>query len=306
MRFVIIAPPVPTKNWKRQFEQLAPHIPLQIGWEGSNPEEVVCAMVWKQPIGSLSRFKNLKLIFSMGAGVDHVLSDPTIPKDIPICRVVDPQMAFSMTNYLSMAVLNYHRSWDDFRKAQQKKHWAQFEFNERTLKIGILGTGHLGMDAALKLHHLGFEVFGYSNSPKNTPFPSYSGDTLDDFFAQINVLICTVPYTPRTHALLNIELFKKLKTPTYLINVSRGSIQVEKDIIEALDQGLLTGAFLDVFEEEPLTQDSLLWLHPKIHITPHIASLTYPEKSVKQVIHCFECVEKGIPIPQQVDRKKMY
>ena len=124
MRFAIIAPPVPTKEWKQNFEKIAPHIPLVIGLDTKYPEEVECAMVWCQPKGSLTAFKNLKLIFSMGAGVDHVLKDDTIPGHIPICRVVDPQMAFSMTNYILMALLNHHRSWYEFQASQNKKHWS--------------------------------------------------------------------------------------------------------------------------------------------------------------------------------------
>ena len=306
MRFAIIAPPVPTQKWKENFKKIAPKISLVIGLETKYNEEVVCAMVWKQPKGSLKDFKNLKLIFSMGAGVDHVLTDDSIPEHIPICRVVDPQMAVSMTNYILMALLNHHRSWYDFQASQDQKHWAQFEFIERPLKVGVLGIGHLGMHAANKIHHLGFPVIGYSNSPKKTDFPSYAENEFDKFLEQINVLICSVPYTPKTHALLNYELFQKLKEPTYLINVSRGSVQVEKDIIKALDAGLLSGAFLDVFEKEPLPKNSPLWDHPKVKITPHIASLTYPKESVYQVLECFNRLEKGLFLPQRVDRKKMY
>ena len=306
MRFAIIAPDVPTQKWKKELEQLAPQIPLVIGTETDHADEVVCAMVWKQKRGALQKFKNLRLIFSMGAGVDHVLEDDTIAKHIPICRVVDPQMAFSMSNYVIMAVLNHHRALYDFQTAKQQKHWAQFDFDERHLKIGVLGTGFLGMDAAKKLHHLGFDVIGYSITPKETPFPSYSGDALNEFLAQINVLICLVPYTPKTQGLLNYTLFEKLKQPTYLINVSRGSVQVEDDILKALEEGLLCGAFLDVFEEEPLPKNSPLWTHPAVQITPHIASLTYPRESVLQMLACFERVEKGLPLPHQVDRKKMY
>ena len=306
MRFAIIAPPVPTQKWKENFEKIAPHIPLQIGLETDHPEDVVCAMVWKQPHGSLKAFTNLKLIFSMGAGADHILTDDTIPKDIPICRVVDPQMAFSMSNYIIMALLNYHRSWYDFQKAQQNKHWAQFEFVERNVKVGVLGIGHLGMDVANKIHHLGFPVIGFSNSPKQTAFPTFHGSAIDPFLEQINELVCTVPYTSKTHGLLNYELFKKFKEPTYLVNVSRGNVQIEEDIIRALDTGLLSGAFLDVFEQEPLPKTSPLWDHPKVNITPHIASLTYPKESTYQVLDCFERLEKGLPLPQQVDREKMY
>ena len=124
MRFAIIAPPIPTQKWKENFEKIAPHIPLVIGLDNKYAKDVVCAMVWKQPSGSLNHFKNLKLIFSMGAGVDHILADDTIPKNIPVCRVIDPQMAFSMSNYIMMAILNYHRCWYEFQEAQNKKHWA--------------------------------------------------------------------------------------------------------------------------------------------------------------------------------------
>ena len=113
-------------------------------------------------------------------------------------------------------------------------------------------------------------------------------------------------YTPKTHGLLNYQLFEKFKEPTYLINVSRGAVQVEKDIVKALNTGLLSGAFLDVFEEEPLPKSSPLWAHPKVKITPHIASLTYPKESTYQVLDCFERLEKGLPLPQQVSREKMY
>ena len=242
----------------------------------------------------------------MGAGVDHIFSDESIPKQIPICRVVDPMMAFSMTNYILMAVLNHQRSFYDFQIAQQNKHWSQFEISEKDLKIGVLGTGHLGMDAVTKLDHFGFSVFGYSNSPKETPFPSFSGEELDVFLTKINVLICTVPFTSKTNGLLSKNLFDKLKHPTYLINVSRGAVQVEKDILEALDANILSGAFLDVFEQEPLVKSSPLWEHPKVKITPHIASLTYPKQGVLQVLESFDLVKKGLTPRYPVDRDKMY
>lgn len=162
------------------------------------------------------------------------------------------------------------------------------------------------MDAANKIHNMGFPVIGYSNSPKVTKFPSYHGNDFKKFLSQINVLVCTVPYTSKTHGMLNYSLFEKFSEPTYLINVSRGNVQIEKDIIKALDKGLLSGAFLDVFEEEPLPENSPLWLHPKVKLTPHIASLTYPKESTLQVLNCFDHLEKGLEIPQQVSRKKMY
>lgn len=306
MKFAIIAPETQTKKWKVEFEKQAPGEELLIGYETDRPDDIECVLVWGHPKGSLKKFKNLKLIFSMGAGVDHILNDDTIPKDIPVSRIVDPQMAFSMTNYILMAVLNYQRCWYDFQDAQKRNHWAQFEFDEKNLKVGILGIGHLGMDAANALYRLGFEVFGYSNSPKETIFPSFYGKQLEEFLKKINVLVCTVPLTPKTRGLLSAKLFNELTFPTYLINVSRGAVQVEDDIIRAIKEGKLTGAFLDVFEKEPLPNNSPLWQNPKIKITPHVASLTYAEESIRQALENFRRVTNGSAPLNEVSRENMY
>ena len=306
MKFVIIAPEIPSKKWNESFKKLFPKIPIIIGDKPENPDEITVAMVWNQKHGVLTKFKNLKLIISMGAGVDNVISDKTIPLKIPLCRIVDKQMAFSMSNYIIMAVLNYHRNWYDYDYAQKNKHWAQFEINERDLNIGILGIGHLGMDVAKKLHYLDFNVFGYSKNKKSTPFKSFYGNSLSSFLNNINVLICTVPLTPQTKNLLNTNFFQKLNNQTYLINVSRGEVQVEEDIIKAINNGKLSGAFLDVFEEEPLPKDSPLWSHPKVKITPHIASLSYSDEGVRQVMENYERLNKNKTLLHLVDRKKMY
>ena len=306
MKFAIIAPEVPAKKWKKSFEKIAPKIPILIGHKTKNPDKIIVAMVWKLKHGILSKFKNLKLIISMGAGVDNVLSDKSISNKIPICRIVDKQMAFSMSNYIIMAVLNHHRNWYDYDFAQKNNHWAQFEIEERDLKIGVLGIGHLGLDVAKKLHSLDFNVYGYSKNPKITPFQSYSGNKLDSFLKKINVLICTVPLTPETKKLLSKTFFEKLNNQTYLINVSRGEVQVEKDIVEAVNNGKLSGAFLDVFEKEPLPKDSPLWSHPKIKITPHISSLSYSDEGVRQVMENFERLNKNKTLLNEVDKKRMY
>ncbi len=162
------------------------------------------------------------------------------------------------------------------------------------------------MDVAKKLHSLNFNFFGYSKDKKATPFKSFSGNSLSSFLNIINVLICTVPLTPQTKKLLNKNFFQKLKNQTYLINVSRGEVQVEKDIIEAINNGKLSGAFLDVFEKEPLPKDSPIWSHPKIKITPHIASLSYSDEGVRQVMENFERLNKNETLLNLADRKKMY
>ena len=270
MKFAIIAPETQTKKWKVEFEKQAPEEGLLIGYETDRPDEIECVLVWGHPKGSLEKFKNLKLIFSMGAGVDHILNDDTIPKHIPISRIVDPQMAFSMTNYILMAILNYQRCWYDFQHAQTRSHWAQFEYDEKNLNVGILGIGHLGLDAANALYRLGFQVYGYSNSMKETIFPSFYGNQLKEFLEKINVLVCTVPLTPKTKGMLSYELFCKLIHPTYLVNVSRGGVVDETELFNFLKENKILGAAVDVFNEEPY-YGPLCDLE-NIILTPHMGS----------------------------------
>ena len=174
---------------EREFSKIAPHINLEIGLEPNHPEKVVCAMVWNQPKGALTPFKNLKLIFAMGAGVDHILKDETIPKHIPICRVIDYQMAFSMSNYILMAVLNYHRSFYEFQDAQSKKHWSQFEFIERPIKVGVLGIGHLGMMQQKKFITWASLFLDIQIVKKKLTLKLTTETNLMNFLEQINVLM---------------------------------------------------------------------------------------------------------------------
>ena len=295
------------ERWIKAFEKEAPEVTVLLNKALREPSEIELLLVWKHPKGSLQNFKNLQLLYSLGAGVDHLMSDPDIPKDVPICRIVDPLLAFSMSNYIVYAVLDFQRRMDKYRQDQHQKIWDHYAAPERNIRIGILGLGTLGQDAALKLRGLGFDVAGYSPSPKNIPgIVCHYSDQLPAFLKSVNVLVCTVPYTSDTHALLNTSLFQQLPKGSYLINVARGKVQVENDILEALETHQLSGAFLDVFETEPLPKESSLWHHPKVTITPHIASITKPEAGVRQIVANWERVKNKTPLEHQVDLQKGY
>ncbi len=295
------------ERWIKAFEKEAPEVTVLLNKALREPSEIELLLVWKHPKGSLQNFKNLQLLYSLGAGVDHLMSDPDIPKDVPICRIVDPLLAFSMSNYIVYAVLDFQRRMDKYRQDQHQKIWDHYAAPERNIRIGVLGLGTLGQDAALKLRGLGFDVAGYSPSPKNIPgIACHHSDQLPAFLQSVNVLVCTVPYTSDTHALLNTSLFQQLPKGSYLINVARGKVQVENDILEALETHQLSGAFLDVFETEPLPKESSLWHHPKVTITPHIASITKPEAGVRQIVANWERVQNKTPLEHQVDLQKGY
>ena len=304
---ILICPSKERKKWITIFKKLMPIWNIQSLEGVKNTDLIDTALVWNHPSGVLKKFKNLTLICSLGAGVDHLLSDPDIPKGVKITRIVDPMLSFSMSNYIIMAVLQYHRKLDKYLEDKKNKIWDHDLSPEVNLSIGILGLGILGRDAAIKLKNLGFKLYGYSPSPKQIDgVECFSGEEISIFLKKINTLVCTVPYTPKTHNLLSEKLFKQLQNPTYLINVARGKVQNEVDIINAVNTGILTGAFLDVFEKEPLPTSSPLWSHDKIKITPHIASVTNADAGAKQIIENYRRYIKNEKLMNEVNLDKGY
>lgn len=303
----LLTPPEIGHRWVAAFQTQAPQQQIALNEAITAPKDIELLLVWKHPEGALKHFPNLRLLYSLGAGVDHLLNDPECPPAVPICRIVDPLLAFSMSNYIVYAVLEFQRRMNKYRTDQQERKWDHYAPPERSVRIGILGLGHLGQDAAKKLHQLGFDVSGYSPSKKQLKgITSYAGEQLKDFLQAVNVLVCTVPYTSQTHGLLNASLFKQLPKGSFLINVARGKVQNENDILNSLEQGHLAGAFLDVFETEPLPKESRLWNHPRISITPHIASITNPEAGVQQILQNWKRLQKGELLEHLVNPKKGY
>tara|TARA_B100001063_G_C16758016_1_gene554268 strand:- start:463 stop:1386 length:924 start_codon:yes stop_codon:yes gene_type:complete len=307
MKIGIIAPKERVKCWLNTFKNYDENIDVST-YPDIDYNNIDCVCLWKHPKKVLGKFKNLKLIHSMGAGVDHIINDPSCPKGIPICRISDDKLSFSMTNYIITAVLFYHRRILKYQNDKKNKLWDHITHPEiLPINIGILGFGVLGSDAADKLKYMGFNVIGYSlNKKKENGIKIYHGEELDLFLSKINVLVCTVPYTQKTHHLLDRNLFKKLNKETYLVNVSRGKVQNEKDIIEYIDNGTLSGAFLDVFETEPLPKSSEIWKHDKIQITPHNASITNEDAAVPQILDNYNRLASGKSLINQVNIENEY
>jgi len=270
-------------------------------------DEIVTAVVWNHRPDLFKRFPNVKLVASLGAGVDHILKDKNIPKHAKITRIISEELSRPMSNFCIGAVMYFHRKFDQYAKEKPLKLWHQ-EYNpERDLKIGILGLGELGCDLAVKLTYLGFQVSGYSQSHKQIPgVKSYNGGQLDEFLAETNCLICLLPATPQTKGILNLQLFQKMPKSSFLINVARGHHQDDNDIVKALDLGYLKGAFLDVFPQEPLPFDSPLWEHPDVFITPHIAVVTKLEAAVPQIAENHKRMLAGKELLNLIDIVKGY
>lgn len=288
------------KIWIEALQALDPSLTIEVWPQVADPAKVEFAIVWRYPHGELTRYPHLKAIQSMGAGVDHVLSDAQRPS-VPIARIVDPYLITEMTQYVIAATLYYARRLDFYTAAKAKKTWLPQVLEDK--RIGIMGLGQLGADAAAKLVNLGFHVSGWSRKPKNiNGVHCFSGEAqLPEFLQQSDILICLLPLTAETRGILNAGLFAKLPHGAYLINAARGQHLVEKDLLQALDKGQLAGACLDVFEVEPLPQDHPFWSHPKVLVTPHIASVTRADSAAAQMLENYRRALSGRPLLNVVD-----
>jgi glyoxylate/hydroxypyruvate reductase A len=267
------------------------------------------ALVWHPEPGLLASLPNLKLIVSLGAGVDHVLRDPELPARVPILRLVDPYMTQAMSEYVTLQVLRLHRPDVAYRAQQLVAEWREHDQkNAAERSVGILGFGTLGQDAAHKLKAVGLDVAGWSRSAKDVPgFATYAGAAgLDALLARSEILVSLLPMTPETENLLDARLFARLPRGAGVINAGRGRHLVEADLLAALDTGQISAAVLDVFRDEPLPSDHPFWRHPRIVVTPHVAAETHPPTALPIIAQAIADFEVGRPVANLVDGNRGY
>ena len=302
------------QRWKRRFDDVcADRRVLQLPGATFNPAEIHYAAVWKPRHGELAAFPNLRVIFNLGAGVDALMADSSLP-DVPLVRVSVGDLTGRMTEYIVLHALMHHRQEIYLRASQREKRWApRPQWPAGAISVGIMGLGRLGIDAARALRHLGFRVSGWSGSPKAIEgIQCFHGTAqLDAFLQATDILVCLLPLTPDTRGILNRGLFAKLHRNSplgapVLINAGRGGLQNQADILECLDDGTLGAASLDVFTEEPLPADSRFWTHPNVVLTPHNAADTSPDEISKYVARQIERFEAGAALENVVDRKRGY
>ena len=302
------------ESWRERFAALLPELPIVTLGEPFDRRAVHYVASWKHPEGSLAGLPNLAAIFSLGAGVDHLFTDSRLP-EVPIARVIDPDLTTRMSEYVVMHCLMQLRQQRRYERQQREKSWDD-DRNQpaaREVRVGIMGLGELGQDAARKLQVIGFDVAGWSRSPKTIEgLATFSGeDGLDAFLARTDILVVLLPHTPETHGILNRPLLAGLARDgrlggPVLINAGRGKLQVETDILAALNAGELREAVLDVFETEPLPQDSPLWDHPAVTVTPHNAAMSAPETVADQIAAQIRRLEAGGELQNVVDPSRGY
>jgi len=302
------------ERWKSRFDDVCvDRRVLLLPDPALDPAEVHYAAVWKPAPGELAGFPNLRVIFNLGAGVDALMADSSLP-DVPLVRVAVGDLTSRMTEYVVLHALMHHRQELYLRACQHEQRWEpKYQWPAGAVSVGVMGLGTLGSDAAEVLKRVGFRVAGWSRSARQIEgVECFHGEgQLEAFLQQTDILVCLLPLTPDTRQILNRGLFSKLNRggamgAPVLINAGRGGLQNEADILSCLDDGTLGAASLDVFWNEPLPADSRFWTHPRVVLTPHNAADTDPDEISKYVAQQISRFEAGGALENVVDRKRGY
>lgn len=309
MSLLIVSPGKDPQPWVEALSNQHPGLNIYVYPEDHDREEVEFALVWNHPRGLFKNYPNLKVVASMGAGVDHITSDEAFPENVTVTRVKDPMLSADMGNFILALLLNQQRNLDVYQHNEQEEKWEQLPYRRNNeMTVGIMGLGELGTVAAKTLAKNGFKIRGWAKTHKEIEnVLSFAGDEeRDEFLSESEFLINLLPLTPETRKILNKDLFEQLPKGAYVINVARGEHLVEHDLLEMVDSGHLSGASLDVFWEEPIREGHPFWKHPRIRVTPHIASVTNPRTVVPQIVENYERMMEEEPLKNVVKKERGY
>jgi glyoxylate/hydroxypyruvate reductase A len=298
---------------RRWFELLSAERDVVLKPERPDDPSIRYAVVWKHPPGVMAKLPNLEVIFSVGAGVDHIFADPQLP-DVPVVRVVAENLTRHMVEYVVWRVMDHHRQGNTYRNQQRLRAWHEPpQPVSGDVTVGILGLGQLGRAAARQLLSIGFQVNGWSRTdrPMEGVATWHGQDGLQPFLAATDILVVLLPLTPATEGIVDYKLLKMLRPDgalggPVLINAGRGKLHKEKDILAALEDGTLKEASLDVFETEPLPKTSPIWTHPSVFVTPHAAATSDANHLVPIMLEQIARHERGEKLENVVDREAGY
>lgn len=296
------------EDWR---QVLAPHLgtmEFEVGPQCADPEAIDIALLYELPARGLHRFKNLKAVISLSAGINQFRQE-LMPPGVPLSRAVDPGLTRHMVAYAKAAVYRYHRRFDEYERLSRKGVW-HFEPPKANVEtvVGVMGLGEIGGAIASGLADDGFTVHGWSRSPKAmTRLRTVIGPVgLEAMVACCDIVINVLPLTAETEGILSAKLFAHFKPGAHLVNIGRGGHLVENDLLEAVERGRIAGATLDVVRQEPLPADHPFWGDPRILITPHVGGFTSPEGAAPQVAENVRRAMRGDPLLYQVDLSRGY
>lgn len=303
MTLLFCVPALNPEPWLEAFRTLMPDLQVRVWPEIGDPAEIDVLFTFRPPAGLVASLPRLKLLQVIGAGVDQLEGDP-LPPNLPVARTVDSGLTAGMTEYVLAQVLHFHRQLDAYERFQREATWQRLpRIEARERKVGILGLGPIGTAVAKKIACFDFDVAGWSRSARNLPsVKTYAGHQgFGSFLDGTSILVNLLPLTTETRGILSRSVFERLADGAYIVNVGRGAHCILDDLLAALDSGQLAGATLDVHDVEPLPPNSPLWRHPKIRITPHMASTASPSSAAAAVVENIRRVADGKPPLNAVD-----
>lgn len=308
MCFLYMADPADAQKWRDGLSSMAPGLEFRQWPDVGNPTEIGYLLAWEPPANLAEQFPNLRVLYSAGAGVDQ-FDLVGLPAGVSLVRLVDSSMADIMAEYVLFAVLALHRDILAYQEDQRSGRWQPRPIvHASKRRVGVMGLGHLGRAALARLEPLGFQLSGWNRSLKDVPGGRcYVGpQQLNEFLAQCDILVNMLPLTPETNAILNAATLACLPNGAGLVNVGRGAHIVEQDLLAALNEGRVGGAVLDVLAQEPPSPNSPFLKHPRILLTPHIASDVQVEGGVAVIVENLRREREGAPFLNLVDRSRGY
>ena len=310
MKIVVVYPdPQGAADWQQALHERLPGATVSV-WSGHvDPLPADYAVGWGPPPDFFARQPTLRAFFSAGAGVDHLMRHEGLPAALPVIRLEDAGMAAQMVDYCSHELLHLAGRHHDYAALQAQRRWHEVDALPReSLPVGVLGLGVLGGHVARALAAAGWPVSGYSRTARTIEgvrtFDGPGG--WHAFLAATRVLILMAPLTPATENLVDADALARLQPGGWLINVARGALVVDADLLSALERGQLSGATLDVFRREPLAAEHPFWTHPRIRITPHVSAPTRIAESAAQVAGKVLAMERVQRPSGWVDRARGY
>ena len=306
---LVIINPKGVEPWISALKEVDPDLDIRSFPNDTNRDEISFALTWRHPYGIFKDYPNLKCISSMGAGVDHLLRDPDLPKQVSIVRLADPYLAQDMAEFVLALIMNHLRDLNAFKIKQTESIWKPADYLRiRDVKVGIMGMGAIGKRVATELQKTGFNVMGWARTSKEIPgITVYAGaNEFPKFLNETDILVSVLPLTNETKGILNKKNLQLLPKNAFVINVGRGEQLIDEDLVTLISEGHLSGASLDVFTEEPLPKNNILWKQPRVNVTPHIASLTNPTSVAPQIVDNYYRAKEGKPLLNVVSREKGY
>ncbi|MGV3490001.1 MAG: 2-hydroxyacid dehydrogenase [Devosia sp.] len=303
------------RRWAEGFAAALPGRKVVTRADSYDPKEIEYIFIWKPKPDAFEGLDNLKAVLSLGAGVDALLRHPALPAGVPIVRFMDEDLTQRMSDYVLAEVTRHHRLGTRFKRDQAARKWVQlYPGPAWDVNVGVMGLGQLGMDAIRHLKVFGYKLRGWSRTAKAVDgVEVFTGaEQFEAFLNGTDILINLLPLTAETQGILNYETFSRLRRDgldgegPVVINAARGGHQREADIVKALADGTLKAASLDVFEVEPLPQDSPLWALDNVYITPHIAAASSERTGVRYFSKVITDFENGVPLPNVVDLGRGY